>query len=161
MCLQYLDHAPIHRLQQRRGVRLQEDELDVLMQVLQHVGVSGSIIQDHQDTEGEALRRAILLQLMHQGTLAVRLKNVTGHPTSGIGVPMDRHAGLIIPLECTRVLGMVDKDGLELAVSCQVSPQQEGEMILKCLEARGRLLLPRDVCAVSPVSSILKFCWCL
>ena len=59
MCLEHPDDALIHRLQQRRGVRQQEDELDVAMQVLQHVGVGGSVIQDHQDTEGEALRRAI------------------------------------------------------------------------------------------------------
>ena len=43
---------------------------------------------------------------------------------------------------------MVDQDGLDLAVSHQVSPQQEGETVLKCLEARGRLLLPCDVRAV-------------
>ena len=148
MCLEHLDHALIHRLQQRRGVRRQEDELDALMQALQHVGVDEGIIQDHQDMEGEALRCATLLQLMHQGTLAVRLKNVICHPTSGTGVPMGRQAGLIIPLECTRVLGVIDQDGLELAFSSQVSPQQEGETVLKCLEARGRLFLPRDVRAV-------------
>ena len=39
---------------------------------------------------------------------------------------MDRQAGLFIARECTRVLGMVHQDGLELAVSHQVSPQQEG-----------------------------------
>ena len=89
MCLEHLDHALIPQLQQRRGVRRQEDELDVLMQVLQHVGVGGSVVEDHQDTEGEALRRAILLQLVHQGHPAVVLENVARHPTSGIGVPMD------------------------------------------------------------------------
>ena len=79
MYLKHLDHALIHRLQQRLGVRRQEDELYVLMQVMQHVGVGGTIVEDHQDMEGEALRRAVLLQLMHQGTLAVFLKNVTCH----------------------------------------------------------------------------------
>ena len=88
------------------------------MQVVQHVRVGGSIIQDHQDTEGEALRCAMLLQLVHQLCLAVLLKNVTCHPASGIGEPVDRQAAVIVPLECTRVLGMVDQDRLELAVSC-------------------------------------------
>ena len=147
MCLHHLDHALIHRLQQRCGVRRQEDELDVLMQVLQHVGLGGSIIQYHQDTEGGALRCAIHLQLVHQGHPAVCLENVSRHPITGMGEPMDRQAGLSIDLECTRVLGVVDQDGLELAVSHQVSPQQEGETALKCLEAWGRLL-PRDVRAV-------------
>ena len=40
---------------------------------------------------------------------------------------------------------MVDQDWLEFAVSCQVSPQQEGEMVLECFEAWGRLLLLCDV----------------
>ena len=84
--------------------------------------------------EGEALRLIILLQLMHQLYLAVRLDNVARHPTSGIGEPVDRHAGLIVSLEHTRV---VDQDRFELAVSRQVSPQQEGEKVLKCLEARA------------------------
>ena len=43
---------------------------------------------------------------------------------------------------------MVDQDGLVFAVSRQVSPQQKGETVLKCLEAWGRLLLPNDVRAV-------------
>ena len=123
----------------------QEDELDVTMKVLQQVRVGGSVVEDHQDTEGEALRRAILLQLVHQPYLAVLLKNVTCHPTSGIAEPVDRQAALIIPLECMRVLSVVDQDGLQLAVSRQVSPQQEGEMVLERFEARGRLLLLRDV----------------
>ena len=54
------------------------------MQVLQHMGVGGSIVEDHRDTEGETLRHAILLQLMHRPYLAVLLKNVTRHPASGI-----------------------------------------------------------------------------
>ena len=163
MCLEHLDHALIHRPQQRRGVRRQEDELDVLMHVLQHVGVGGSIIQDHQDTEGEALRRAILLQLVHQGIFAVHLKNVTCYPTIGIGEPMDKYASLIVPLECMRVLGLVDQDRLDLAVSHRVSLQQESETVLKCLEAWGRILLPRDVRAVRHFLSLqahsLETCW--
>ena len=63
-----------------------------------------------------------------------------------LGVPMERQAGLFIALECTRVLSVIHHDGLELAVSHQVSPQQKGEMVLECFEARGRLL-PCDVCA--------------
>ena len=92
------------------------------MQVLQHEGMGGSIIKDHQDLEGEVLRHVILLQLVHQGSPAVRLENVSRHPTTGIGVPMDRQAGLFIALECTRVLGMADQDGLQFAVSRQASP---------------------------------------
>ena len=60
---------------------------------------------------------------------------------------MDRQDGLFIALECTRVPGIVHHDGLEFAVSRQFSPQQEGEIVLECFKARGRLLLPRDVCA--------------
>ena len=51
MCLEHPDDALVHRLRQRRGVRQQKDELDVMMQVLQHVGVGGSVVEDHQDTE--------------------------------------------------------------------------------------------------------------
>ena len=61
---------------------------------------------------------------------------------------MDKQARLCIALECMRVLGVIHNDGLQLAVSRQVGPQQKGETVLKCLEARGRLLLPRDVHAV-------------
>ena len=46
----------------------------------------------------KALRRAILLQLVHQLYLAVHLENVARHPTSGIGEPVDRQAGLIVAL---------------------------------------------------------------
>ena len=60
----------------------------------------------------------------------------------------NRQAALIVTLECSRFLGVVDQDGLELAVSRQVSPQLEGDTVLKRFEARGRLLLPRDVRAV-------------
>ena len=102
MCFEHLDHALIHRLQQRRGVRRQEDKLDVAMQVLQHVGVGRSVIQDHNDAEGEALRRAILLQLVYQLYLAVLLKNVTCHPTTGIGEPVDRQAALIVLFDCMK-----------------------------------------------------------
>ena len=59
MCLEHLDHTLIHRLQQRHGVGRQKDELYITMQVLQHVGVGGNVVEDHQDTEGEVLRRAI------------------------------------------------------------------------------------------------------
>ena len=110
-------HVLIHRLQQRRGVRRQGDKLDVTMQVLQHVGLEWSIIEDHQDIEGEALRCAIVLQLIHQPYLGVFLKNVIRHPTSGIGEPVGRQAAIIVFLECTRVLGKVDHDRLELAIS--------------------------------------------
>ena len=74
-----------------------------------------------------------------------REATVSRHPTNGNGVPMDRQAGLCIALECTRHLGMVHHDGLKLAVSFQVSTKQEGEMVLECFKAWGRLLLPRDV----------------
>ena len=62
--------------------------------------------------EGEGLRCAIILQLVHQGRHVLCLENVSRHPTSGIGIPMDRQAGFFIALECTRVLGMVDQVGL-------------------------------------------------
>ena len=39
------------------------------------------------------------------------------HPTTGIGEPVDRQAGLIVALECTRVLNVVDQARLEFAVS--------------------------------------------
>ena len=127
MCLEHLDHALIHRLQQRRGVWQQEDKFNVGLQVRQHLGVGGSVVEDYQDFEGEALRRVILLQLVDQLRLAVGLENMARHPTTGVGEPVDRQAGLIITLECTRVLGVVNQDGLEFAVSRQVSLQQEGE----------------------------------
>ena len=145
ICRKHSDNILIHRLQQRCGVRLKKDKLYITMQILQHFGVGGSIVEDHQDTEGETLICAILLQLMHQGNRAVHLENVSRHPTSGIGVPVDRQAGLFIAPECTRGLGMVHHDRLKLAVSLQVSPQQEGETVLEHFEALGRLLLPRDV----------------
>ena len=125
------------------------------MQVLQHVGVSGSIVEDHQDMEGESLRREILLQLVHQGSLAVRLKNMS------TAVSMDRQVGFIIALECTKVFGVVHHHRLELAVSCQVSPQQEGETVLESFEAPGRLLVLRSgiFFHCRPISSILKNYW--
>ena len=137
----------------------------MVLQVLQHLGVGGSIIQDHQDAEGEALRRAILLQLVHQRCPAVGLENVSRHPTTGIGEPVDRQTGLSIALECARVLSVVDQDGLELAVSSQVSPQKEGETVLKCLEAwadfSSLVMYVRSGISFHcrPVSSMLNSCW--
>ena len=116
-----------------------------MIEVLQHMGVGESVVEDHQDMEGEFLRHAILLQLLHQGSLAVRLENAFRHPTSEIGIPMDRQAGLFIALECKKVLSLVHHDGLEFAVSHQVSPQQEGETVFERSETQGRLLLPHDV----------------
>ena len=147
MSLEHLYNSLIHHPQQRYGDRWQEDKLDVRMQVRQHLGVGGSVVKDHQHMEGEALRRAILLQLMHQLYLAVGMENMACHPTTGVGKPVDRQAGLIIALDSTRVLSTVDQDEPEFAVSLQVSSQQQGEMVLEHFEARGRLLLPRDVCA--------------
>ena len=88
------------------------------------MGLGGSIVEDHQDIEGEALRHVILFQLVHQDMFAVLLKNITRHATSGIGEPMDRQATLIVSLECTRVFGMVHHNGLKFAVFCQVGAQQ-------------------------------------
>ena len=94
-----------------------------------------------------------------------RPQEIHSMPLSKSGKPVDRQAGLIVALEVTRVLGVVDQDGLQFAVSRQVSPQQEGETVLKCLKTWGRLLLPGDVCAVrhffhcKPISSILNTCW--
>ena len=172
MCLEHLDHALIHRLQQRCGVRQQEDELDVLMQVLQHVGVGGTIIQDHQDMEGEALKCAILLQLVHQGRPAVGLENVARHPTTGTSEPMDRQAGLSIALECTRVLSVVDQDRLELAVSqereresIRLAPSRRVKWSLNALKpgADFSSLMMYVWSGIffhcRPVSSMLSTCW--
>ena len=83
------------------------------MQVLQHLRMGGSVVEDHQDTKGKALRRAILLQLTHQLHLAVGLENVACHPTTGVGEPVGRQAGLVA-LYCMRFLSMVDQNGLSL-----------------------------------------------
>ena len=97
--------------------------------------------------EEKALRHAIFLQLMHQPYLVVRLENLSCHPTTGTGIPMDWQAGFVIALKCMRVVGVIHHDRLKVAVSSQVSSQQEGETVLECFEACGRLLLPHDVCA--------------
>ena len=135
------------------------------MQVRQHLGVGGSIIEDHEDLEREALRGAILLQLLDKLSLALGPENMAHHPTTGVGEPVDRQASLIIVLKGMRVLDVVDKDGLQHAVSCQVSPQQEGETVLKCLETWGDfssfMMYVRSgiFFHCRPVSSILNTCW--
>ena len=58
-------------------------------------------------------------------TSCCRFRKCGRHPTTGIGEPMERQAGLIIALECMRVLSVVDQEELELAVSHKVSPQAE------------------------------------
>ena len=136
MCLEHSDNTLTHWLQWRGGVRRKKDELYITMQVLQHMELGGSVFEDCQDMEVEA----VFLQLVHQLYLAVLLKNVTRHPTTGIGAPMDNKLFFIVPLECMRVFSVVDHDRLKFAVSHQVSPQQEGEMALECFEASGRLL---------------------
>ena len=161
MCLEHLDHPLIHRLQQSCGVVQQEDELDVLMQVLQHMGMGRIIIQGHQDTEGEALRRAVLPQLVHQGHPAVILENEARHFTSGIQEPIDRQACLCIALDCTKVLGLIHNDRPKLAVSRQARSQQEGETVLKCLEAGADFSLMMcmwsgNFFCCRPVSSMLN-----
>ena len=92
-------------------------ELDVGVQIRQSLGVHGSIIEEHEDLEGEALRRAILLQLIIELCLAAGLENIARHPTTGVGVPMDRQAILVIAPKGTQVLGGVDQNRLQLAVS--------------------------------------------
>ena len=49
---------------------------------------------------------------------------------------------------------VVGQDRTEFTVSCQASPQQEGETVLKCFEAWGRLLLPCDVRAFRHLSPL-------
>ena len=68
------------------------------MQVWQHLGLGGSVVEDHEDFEGDALRYAIFLQLMDQLNLAVGLENMVRHPTTGVGEPVDGQAGLVIAL---------------------------------------------------------------
>ena len=109
------------------------------------MGVGGSVVQDHEDLEGEALRPEVLPKLVHQLGLGVCLENVARHPPTAVGIPVDGQAVLIVALKGTRVLSVVHQDGLELAVSRQVHPQQEGETILESLEAWARLLLLGDV----------------
>ena len=75
-------------------------------------GGGGSVAEAHQDTEGEALSHATLLQLVHQGSLAVRLENMPHHPTTGNGIPMERQAVFVIALECKRVFEVVHHDRL-------------------------------------------------
>ena len=139
ICLENPDDTLIHRLQQRRV-----EEIQTLYHYAS-TATHGGGQERCRGPSGYRRIRAILLQLMHQGHPAVCLENVFRQPTSGIGVPMDRQVGLCIVLECTRVLGLVHHDMLKLAVSRQVSPQHEGEMVLERFEARGRLLLPLDV----------------
>ena len=85
---------------------------------------------------------------MDQLNLAVGLENNARHLTAGVGVPVDGQAIFVIALKGTQVLSMVEQDWLQLRVSGQVIPQQEGETVLKHLETWGKLLLLRDVLAV-------------
>ena len=94
------------------------------------------------------------------------LENVARHPTSGISKPVDRQTGLIVALECTKVLGMVDQNELELALSCQVSPQQDGESlnVLKPgADFSSFVMYVRTgiFFHCKPISSMLKTCWVL
>ena len=88
------------------------------------------------------------------------------HPTTGVGEPVDRQVGLIRALKGTRVLGVVDQDGLQFAVSHQVSPQQEGETVLNALKpgADFSSLVMYVQSGIfffhcRPISSILNTCW--
>ena len=65
---------------------------------------------------------------------AVLLKIISRHPTTGIGVPMDRQAALIVPLQCMRVFSMAHHEGLKLAVSHQVSPSRKVKWSLNALK---------------------------
>ena len=130
------------------------------MEVLQHLRVGRGILQDHQDLEGEALRCAIIFQLMGELCFAVGLEYNACHPTIRTGVPVDGQAVLFIALKGAWVLGMVDQDRLQLAVSGQVNPEQEDEMVLICLKSGGALLLPRDVCFQASFSTVGQFHSC-
>ena len=154
MCLAHSDDALVHWLYQRRGVGREVDELDVLMQLGQQMGVGRSVVQDHGDLEREALRPAILSKLVYQLGLGVCLENVACHPPTAVGIPVDGQAVLIVAPKGTRVLGVVHQDELELAVYRQVRPQQEGETVLERLEAFGKLLFLGDVTAFRQFFSI-------
>ena len=52
------------------------------------------------------------------------LGKVSRHPTTGIGLPMDKQAGLFIAPECKRVLNVVDWGGLQLSVSRRLAPSR-------------------------------------
>ena len=101
-----------------------------------------------------------LLQLMHQDTLAVLLKYILS--SNQWNWRTNGQAGCCTIPECTRVFRMVHHDRLALAVSCQVSPQQEGETALECFEPRADFSsLIMYACSgiffrCGPVSSILN-----
>ena len=61
MGLKHPDDALVHWLYQRRGVGREVDEVNVLAEVQQCLGVDRGVIKEHQDLEGEALTPAILL----------------------------------------------------------------------------------------------------
>ena len=152
MGLEHLSDPLIHWLQQRCGVGWQKHKLDITTQGLQHIGMGGGVIKDHQDMEGEVVSHTVLLQLGNQGILAVRLGNRDSHPASCNGIPMHRQTPLVITLKNTRVLRMANHDRLYLTIDCQVCIQQQSEMVLEYFEAWCRLLLLRDVLSRSKVS---------
>ena len=84
---------------------------------------------------------------------AVGLENMACHPTTGVGEPVDRQVGLIVALKGMRVPGMVNQDGLQFAVSHEVSPQLP-TFSSHVMYARSGILF-----YCRPVSSILDTCW--
>ena len=151
MCPEHLDHALIHLLQQRHGVRRKKGELVSCHDASPATrgggreccrGPSGYRRGDPETCNTPSTRTP-------KQSCCTPVENVSRHPTSRIGIPVDRQGGLFIALQCTRILGVVHHDGIEFVVSRQVSPQQKGETVLERIEARGRLLLLRIVCVLS------------
>ena len=140
MGLEHADDALVHRLQERHGVGREVHEMYALVEVQNSLGVGRGVVEEHQDLEGEALTEAILPKLGLELVLDVRLEDVRRHPSSLVGVPAHKERVLGVPLKGTWVLSMVHQEGLEFAIPRQVRPQQEGETVLECLEAWGRLL---------------------
>ena len=121
-------------------------------------------LRGHEDLEGEALRHAILFRLVHQGCLAVGLEINARHPATGVGVPVDGQAILVIALKGTWILSVVDQDNFSLQSPVRLAPSRRVKWSLNALKSVADFSLVMHVWSgiffhCSPLSSILKTYW--
>ena len=88
-------------LQQRSRVGRQEGQLDVVAEIFKTGWMTGSIVYQQQDLEGDAFLVAVGFQLAVQLVLVVVTEYFPSHPALLVGVPMDWQESPVISLKHT------------------------------------------------------------
>jgi len=86
-------------LDQGGGVGWQEDDIDIEMEHLQHLGVARSVVHQQEDLEGEDLYCQVPLHLRDKTVVEPIHKYGSCYPCLSVGPPKSRQSFLVFALE--------------------------------------------------------------